>query len=87
MLHSLEFQGLDPTPAEDLAALLQAPAYQRVDLTALVTDISSTRTATTPEGARAIVDVTIRDSSGDGNAAAQCEMTLFSRTRNLGAAT
>ena len=86
VLQSTEFQGLEPTPAEDLSALLKSPANQRVDITALVTEISPTRSALTTEGNRAIVDITIRDSSGEDDMAAQCKMTLFSRTRHRGAA-
>ena len=77
VLQSAEFQSLEPTPAEDLSALLEAPANQRVDITALVTEMSPLRTAMTSEGARVIVDITIRDSSGADNGAAQCKMTLF----------
>ena len=77
VLQSTEFQGLEPTPAEDLSALLKSPANQRVDITALVSEISSTRSALTTEGNRAIVDITIRDSSGEDDMAAQCKMTLF----------
>ena len=76
VLQSTRFATLEPTPAEELAALLEAPAWQRVDVTALVVKVSAERTHTTSVGPRLIVDVTIRDASGT-TGASECEFTMF----------
>ena len=65
--------------------MLEAPIDQRVDVTALVTAISPTRSATTAKGAKIIVDVTIRDKSGP-KGASECTFPLFFADSNLGQA-
>ena len=67
---------LKAQPEEDLAALLEAPANQRVDVTALVCKVSDQREAGTQCGQRLIVDVMIRDGSGPTEAS-ECEFSMF----------
>lgn len=76
VLQSTEFAQLVPTPAESLETLLQAPASQRVDITALVVKISEYRTHVTACGPRLITDVTIRDASGP-TGASECRFSMF----------
>ena len=76
VLQSTAYSQLVPTPAEDLATLLEATDSQRVDVTALVVKVSETRAHTTIRGPRLIVDVTIRDASGP-TGASQCEFAMF----------
>ena len=57
------------TPPEDLSTLLQCAPGQLVDVIAFVTHVSESRTCTTFQGMRDVVDVTIMDDSGDTNAA------------------
>ena len=76
VLQSIEFASVLPSPAEDLATLLDAANGQRVDVIALLVMVSPEREATTSQGKRNIVDVTIRDSSGP-TSASQCEFALF----------
>ena len=83
VLQSTDFSKLLPTPAEDLATLLEAPVSQRVDVTALVANISDTRAHTTQYGPRSIVDVTIRDASGP-TGASQCEFIMYFETSSKG---
>ena len=52
-----------PDPTEDLASILGLAKRQRVDLTALILDISDTRRETTAYGPENIVDITLVDSS------------------------
>ena len=68
-----------PTPSEDLATLLESPKEQRVDLLALVVNVSPERTATTKLGQRTIVDVRVRDLSGIAGAS-ECEFCFFLQT-------
>ena len=57
------------TPLEDLSTLLQCAPGQLVDVIAFVIHVSESRTCTTFQGMRDVVDVTIMDDSGDTNAA------------------
>ena len=47
VLQSTRYANLEPSPAGELATLLEAPLEQRVDVTALVIAVSPTRSATT----------------------------------------
>ena len=76
VLQSSVMMPKQPTPSEDLATLLESPKEQRVDLLALVVNVSPERTATTKLGQRTIVDVRIRDLSGIAGAS-ECEFCLF----------
>ena len=76
VLQSMTLANLKAQPEEDLAALLEAPANQRVDVTALVCKVSDHREAGTHCGQRLIVDVMIRDSSGP-TGASECEFSMF----------
>lgn len=70
-----------PAPAaeEDLQSILALGHTQRVDLTALIADISAVRRETTAFGVKDIVDVTLVDGSKQGNAEEQvkAQMTMF----------
>ena len=57
----------EATPVDTLHTILMCPENQRVDVTALLHDISSRRSANTARGERYIFDVTIRDDSGPEN--------------------
>ena len=76
VLQSTVMMPEQPTPSEDLATLLESPKEQRVDLLALVVNVSPERTATTKLGQRTIVGVRIRELSGNAGAS-ECEFTLF----------
>ena len=76
VLQSTVMMPEQPTPSEDLATLLESPKEQRVDLLALVVNVSPERTATTKLGQRTIVDVRVRDLSGIAGAS-ECEFCLF----------
>ena len=64
------------TPPEELATLLESLNQQRVDVLALVMRVERERSATTADGQKKIVDVTIRDLSGVAGAS-ECEFALF----------
>ena len=73
------------TPHEGLATVLESPNNQRVDVLALIVSVERERAATTPHGQRKIVDVTIRDHSGDAGAS-ECEFTIFFKDSQAGLA-
>ena len=56
------------TPPEQLATLLESPNHQRVDVLALVVNVERDRPATTADCKKKIVDITIRDLSGQEGA-------------------
>ena len=66
----------EPNPMENLHDILMCPPHQRVDVTALVDDVSSIREATTAQGQRYIADIKIRDESGPENRC-ECNFTVF----------
>ena len=73
------------TPHEGLATLLGSPNNQRVDVLALIVSVERERSANTAHGKRKIVDVTIRDQSGDAGAS-ECEFTIFLKDSHAGLA-
>jgi hypothetical protein len=85
VLQSTAFAQLVPTPAEDIATLLDATNNQRVDVTALVVKVSAMRAYATACGPRLMVDVTIRDASGR-TGASECEFTMFFPDSTVGKA-
>ena len=74
-----------PEPAPDLAQLLEVPHTQLCDVTAFVSKVGDARTATTKNGPRNIVDVTLLDGSttADGKTA-QVSIPLFFAQNNSG---
>ena len=57
------------TPPEDLSTLLTCPHGQRVDVTALLANMEEPTERQTANGPRLLVEVTIRDDSGEKSAA------------------
>ena len=64
VLQSIYKMPSEATPVDTLHTILMCPENQRVDVTALLHEISSTRQAVTARGERYIFDITIRDDSG-----------------------
>jgi len=79
-----------PAPAaqEELQSILALAQTQRVDLTALIADISAVRRETTAFGIRDIVDVTLVDGSKQGDAENQvkAQVTIFFGSSDRGPA-
>ena len=76
VLQSMYKMPSEATPLDTLHTILMCPPNQRVDVTALLHQISSTREAITAVGERIIFDVTIRDDSGPENAS-ESSFTVF----------
>ena len=66
----------EATPLDTLHTILMCPPQQRVDITALLFQISPVREASTARGDRLIFDVTIRDDSGPERAC-EASFTVF----------
>ena len=64
VLQSMHKMPAEPTPTETLHTILTCPQHQRVDVTALIENMSEVREVTSAHGARYVSDVTIRDDSG-----------------------
>ena len=77
-----------PAPSEELASILGLEGRQRVDLTALITDMSVPRRETTPYGQKDIVDITVVDGSMKPGEAQQvfAKMSMFFEANVKGAA-
>ena len=67
VLQSIYKMPSEATPLDTLHTILMCPENQRVDVTALLHEITSTREASTALGERYIFDITIRDDSGSEN--------------------
>ena len=76
VLQSIYQMPSEPNAMENLHDILMCPPDQRVDVTALVDDVSSIREATTAQGQRYIADIKIRDESGPENRC-ECNFTVF----------
>ena len=70
----------EATPLDTLHTILMCPQNKRVDVTALVHEISSTRQAVTARGERHIFDITIRDDSGLENGCESSFTAFLSKT-------
>ena len=66
----------EPTPPDTLHTILGCPSHQRVDVTALVHNVTPARDHTTAQGPRLIFDITIRDDSGPEQAS-ESKFTIF----------
>ena len=77
-----------PAPVEELASILGLGSRQRVDLTALIADMSFPRRETTAYGQKDIVDITIVDGSVTSGEAQQvsAKISMFFETNVKGAA-
>ena len=77
-----------PAPSEELASILCLDSRQRVDLTALIIDMSVPRRETTPYGLKDIVDITVVDGSMTPGEPQQvsAKMSIFFETNVKGAA-
>ena len=77
-----------PAPQDELKCMLALERTQRVDLTALITDISPARRETTAYGQKHIVDVTFVDGSKPAGRQDQvkAQMAMFCETSANGAA-
>ena len=73
----------EATPPDTLHTILGCPSHQRVDVTALVHDVTPARDATTAQGPRLIFDITIRDDSGPEQAS-ESKFTIFLRSDEKG---
>ena len=77
-----------PAPTEELASILGLGGRQRVDLTALIANMSAPRRETTAYGQKDIVDITIVDGSMTPGEEQQvsAKMAMFFETNAKGAA-
>ena len=64
VLQSIHKMPSEPTPLDTLHTILMCPQHQRVDVTALIENVSEVREATSAHGQRYVADVQIRDDSG-----------------------
>ena len=74
-----------PTPSEELASILSLKGRQRVDLTALIIDMSVPRRETTQYGQKDIVDITVVDGSTKPDEAQQvsAKIAMFFHSLNF----
>ena len=77
-----------PASSQELTSNLGLDGRQRVDLTALITDMSVPRRETTPYGQKGIVDITVVDGSMTPGEAQQvsAKMSMFFEANVKGAA-
>ena len=77
-----------PAPEEDLKTIVSLPSSQRVDITALVQNMSDVRNEVTAYGRKQIVDITIVDGSKDrlGEGQVGVTFTMFIDTGATGTA-
>ena len=76
VLQSIYKMPSEATPLDTLHTVLMRPANQRVDVTALIREISPTRAVSTAHGGRFVFGVTIRDNSGPEQAS-ESSFTVF----------
>ena len=78
VLQGIQKMPSEPTPLETLHTILMCPQHQRVDVTALIENVSEVREVTTAHGPRYVADVQIRDDSGASeHGACQCSFTSW----------
>ena len=79
ILYSLVTMPPVPAPAEDLAGILCLGSRRRVDLTALIVDVSAPRRHTTANSMKDITDKTVVDGSTSKGEAQQvsAEISMF----------
>ena len=88
VLATLVKMPLAPAPSEELASILGLASRQRVDLMALISDMSVPRRETTLYGQKDIVDITVVDGSKTPGDAQQvsAKMSMFFEANVKGAA-
>ena len=78
VLQSIRKMPSEPTPLDTLHTILMCPQHQRVDVTALVENVSEVRAVTTAHGPRYVADVQIRDDSGASeHGVCQCSFRIW----------
>ena len=76
VLQSIHKMPVEATPLETLHTILMCPQHQRVDVTALIDNMSPVREVTSAHGQRYVADVAIRDDSGP-EGISQCSFTIW----------
>ena len=77
VLQSIYTMPSEPTPLDTLHTILNCPQHQRVDVTALIGNVSEAREADTIHGQRYVVDIQIRDDSGTSeHGVCQCSFRI-----------
>ena len=78
VLQSIHKMPSEPTPLDTLHTILMCPQHQRVDVTALVENVSEVREVTSAHGRRYVADVQIRDDSGASEqGVCQCSFRIW----------
>ena len=78
VLQSIHKMPSEPTPLETLHTILMCPQHQRVDVTALIENVSEVREVTSAHGPRYVADVQIRDDSGASeHGVCQCSFRIW----------
>ena len=78
VLQSIYTMPSEPTPLDTLHTILNCPQHQRVDVTALIGNVSEAREADTVHGPRYVVDIQIRDDSGTSeHGVCQCSFRIW----------